>query len=178
MKLLRKFRRIHGHLVLALLGFMLAEPSLVKIAVGGGIVMVGLLIRVWAAGVLEKNGPLCIDGPYRYVRHPLYLGSFVAAVGFAVMMNVMWGWILILPLFVVLYAAQVVSEERHLRSLYGPAHAEFASAVPAIIPWPGRSTAGNGCHWTLVRMLKNCEHYHVVFTLLIAAMFLVKTSFT
>ena len=177
MKRLRKFRRIHGHLVLAVLGFVLAEPNLLEIAVGGGIVMVGLLIRVWAAGVLEKNGPLCIDGPYRYVRHPLYLGSFVAAVGFAVMMNVIWGWILILPLFVVLYATQVVSEERHLRSLYGPAHAEFASAVPAIIPRPGRSTAGNGCHWTLERMIENREHYHIAFTLAAAALFLAKVLF-
>jgi steroid 5-alpha reductase family enzyme len=129
---------------------------------------------VWASGLLDKGGDLCVDGPYRYVRHPLYLGSVLAAVGFAVMMNVIWGWIVVLPLFALLYTSQVFIEERHLCATYGDAYADFAARVPMLIAWRGRAGRGTGRPWTLAQALQNREHYHVVFTLIVVILFLVK----
>ncbi len=174
MRFAGKLRRIHGHLVLAVLGLVLARPGPTTNLIGSALILAGMALRVWAAGMLEKGGDLCTDGPYRFVRHPLYLGSTVAAVGFAVMMNVLWGWVLIVPLFLVLYGAQVLSEERHLRASHGPAHAQFAAAVPLIVPWPGRAAAGTGRRWRLSLALVNREHYHVVVTASLAALLFVK----
>jgi len=107
------------------------------------------------------------------VRHPLYLGSFVSAVGFCVMVNTLWGWTLVLPLFVLLYAVQVLLEERHLRVRYGEDHARYAARVPMLMP---RFTAARtqSAPWLLKRALANREHWHVLLTLLLAGLFFVK----
>ena len=174
MKLAGKLRRIHGHLVLALLGLWLAQPNLSMNLLGTAVVLVGMALRVWAAGYLEKGGELCTDGPYRYVRHPLYLGSLLAALGFAVMINAVWGWAAVLPLFLALYGIQVLSEERHLAAKYGATHADFAASVPVLLPRFGRPGEGKGRPWRLSQALANREQYHVVVTLLLAALFFFK----
>ena len=46
--------------------------------------MVGEALRIWAAGHLEKGREVTASGPYRLSRHPLYLGSAIIGVGFAV----------------------------------------------------------------------------------------------
>lgn len=174
MRLAGKLRRIHGHVLLALLGLWLAQPNLSMNLLGSAVVLVGMALRVWAAGYLEKGGELCTDGPYRYVRHPLYLGSLLAALGFAVMINAVWGWAVVLPLFLALYGLQVVSEERHLAATYGASHADFAAAVPLLLPWFGRAAEGKGRPWVFSQALANREQYHVVVTLLLAALFFLK----
>src|SRR5262245_25527256 len=50
-------------------------------------VVVGLMIRSWAAGTLRKQKELATTGPYAWVRHPLYFGSFLMMVGFGVLIN-------------------------------------------------------------------------------------------
>lgn len=54
---------------------------------GMALLVGGLLLRSWAAGVIEKQSVLAVTGPYALVRHPLYLGSFLIALGFAEIME-------------------------------------------------------------------------------------------
>ena len=170
MKDLSRLRR-NAHLPLALVALALARPSPSPYAFGFMVVLAGIAIRVWAAGFLVKGGELCTDGPYRDVRHPLYLGSFLAALGLCVMANSIWGWLLVLPLFMLVYAVQVTAEERDLRSRYGHAHEEWASRVPLFLPrFRGRAYAPNQ-PWRWFQVLANREHYHVLLTLLLVALF-------
>jgi protein-S-isoprenylcysteine O-methyltransferase Ste14 len=166
-------RRIHAHIPLAILALVLARPSPIANLVGTGVVLAGIALRVWAAGVLRKGGGLCTGGPYRIVRHPLYAGSLVAALGFSIMMNVVWAWVLVFPLFVVLYAGQVLAEERDLRARYGEAHREWAQRVPMLLP-TRPAAPGRGREWRMSQVLANREHYHAAVTLALAALFHVK----
>ena len=168
-----KLRRVHWHLVLALLALILARPSLRATVVGGAVVAAGLMLRAWAAGFLEKGGGLCRDGPYRYLRHPLYLGSFVSAVGFCAMANVVWGWVMVLPLFAILYGVQVSLEERFLRARYSEEYARYAARVPMVIP-RFAGGAGESRAWRLERALLNREHWHVLMALALAGLFFIK----
>jgi protein-S-isoprenylcysteine O-methyltransferase Ste14 len=170
----RKLRRIDAHLPLALVGLLVARPSAGSLAAGAVLVLAGIAVRAWAAGFLDKGGPLCTDGPYRFLRHPLYLGSLIAALGFVVMMNVIWGWAIILPLFLLLYTVQMLGEERHLRAAYGDAHQRYARAVPILLPLPGRRTETQGRRWELARALRNREQWHVVVTLSLVALFILR----
>jgi protein-S-isoprenylcysteine O-methyltransferase Ste14 len=52
--------------------------------VGCGIALVGELVRIWAAGHLEKDREVTSSGPYRFVGHPLYLGSTIMGIGFVI----------------------------------------------------------------------------------------------
>jgi len=169
-KLSGRVKRTHAHFLLAALALLVARPGLVNNIIGTGLVVVGLVVRMWAAGVLQKGGGLCTVGPYRFVRHPLYLGSFIAAIGFAVMMHRALGWALILPLFILLYAAQMRLEEARLREELGEAYDEYARRVPMVVPRP---TAGSprAPAWQLRRALLNREHYHALMTCALVGLF-------
>ena len=64
--------------------FWLARPSWLSVGVGAAVALVGESLRVWAAGHLEKGKEVTTSGPYRWMRHPLYVGSSLLGVGFAV----------------------------------------------------------------------------------------------
>jgi protein-S-isoprenylcysteine O-methyltransferase Ste14 len=78
---LARFRVPLGFLSGAL-AFWLARPTAQSVAVGMGVALAGEVIRLWAAGHLEKAREITTSGPYRFVRHPLYLGSAVMGLGF------------------------------------------------------------------------------------------------
>jgi len=165
-----RLRRTHIHFLLAVAALALAHPRPATNIIGTALCVIGIAIRIWAAGVLEKGSGLCTDGPYRWVRHPLYLGSSLVALGLCVMTNSLWGWAVILPVFAVLYWAQARYEEQRLRDEFGEAHAHYARTVPMIVPAPPR-VAGSGRAWEFARVVRNREHYHVLVTCLLVALF-------
>lgn len=89
----------HTPVVQAMANWILGPHSshgilLERILIESGALLVafGALARTWGAAYLRANvvhdaqlhaAELVADGPYRYVRHPLYFGSIVANVGLA-----------------------------------------------------------------------------------------------
>jgi protein-S-isoprenylcysteine O-methyltransferase Ste14 len=103
-----------------------AEPTWRTLAIGACIGVLGESIRVWAAGHLEKSREVTRSGPYRYTRHPLYVGSSIMAAGVAVGSG---SWIV--AVLVALYmgstiAAAVRTEEAFLRSRFGDEYLAYA----------------------------------------------------
>ena len=72
----------------------LAQPTVLSIGIGAAIVVIGLAVRAIASGQLNKNEQLATSGPYSYTRNPLYLGSLLIGVGFALAGRNLWVWIL------------------------------------------------------------------------------------
>ena len=70
--------------VFGVLVIILANPTARTITVGMSVALVGELIRIWAAGHLNKAREITSSGPYRYVGHPLYLGSSIMGLGLAI----------------------------------------------------------------------------------------------
>src|SRR5204863_6444290 len=60
----------------------LSQPTFLSLAAGLPVSILGLGLRAWAAGHLEKNTTLTESGPYAWVRNPLYIGTLTAAAGF------------------------------------------------------------------------------------------------
>ncbi len=65
-----------------------ADPSPGKwrrwnFAAGAALLALAAWIRLWAAGHLVKNKVLTVTGPYAYVKNPLYIGTFLGMIGFA-----------------------------------------------------------------------------------------------
>lgn len=83
LKTLARLRVPLGFLFAAL-AFYLAQPSVLSVLQGLLVALVGEALRVWAAGHIEKGREVTRSGPYRFVRHPLYLGSSVMALGFVI----------------------------------------------------------------------------------------------
>src|SRR5271166_7113924 len=93
-------RRVRVPLGFAFAGFYLwrARPTWLSLLIGAAIALLGILLRAMASGHVEKNRVLTMTGPYAYVRNPLYLGSIIIGIGFAVAGRDLWVVITILLL--------------------------------------------------------------------------------
>jgi protein-S-isoprenylcysteine O-methyltransferase Ste14 len=97
----------------------LARPTLASLAWGSAIAVAGEAIRVWAAGHLEKSREVTTSGPYRFSRHPLYVGSTVMALGIAVAARHPAVWAIVVVYVLVMFGSAIRSEEAFLRTRFG-----------------------------------------------------------
>jgi len=111
----------------------LAKPTSSSIAWGAAAIVPGLLLRALASGHVRKNEQLATSGPYSYTRNPLYLGSLILAVGFAIAARSLWIGVGLLIFFVVIYVPVIRSEEAFLRSRF-PEFDDYARSVPGMFP--------------------------------------------
>ena len=73
-RLLARWRVFLGF-VFAAIVLWLATPTPQSLAIGAAIAILGESIRLWAAVHLETSKEVTSSVPYRYTRHPLYIGS-------------------------------------------------------------------------------------------------------
>jgi protein-S-isoprenylcysteine O-methyltransferase Ste14 len=103
----------------------LARPTMASVFVGLGVAIPGEALRIWAAGHLDKGREITTSGPYRVVRHPLYLGSAIIAAGFAIA-TATWMVALIAAGYLGLtYAAAIATEEATLDARFGGAYSAY-----------------------------------------------------
>ncbi len=125
--------------------------------VGTTLIIFGEFIRLngvrYAGGATRtrKVGApaLCTDGPYAYVRNPLYLGNIVIYVGIVLFA----GGEKVYPLlglttafFVFQYGLIISLEEETLRGKFGEPYSLYVKSVPRLLPrfspWSGRQLSG------------------------------------
>lgn len=103
-------------------------------AVGVGIAVAGVVSFRRAKTTVNPLNPetasaLVASGIYRRTRNPMYLGAFVALLGWAVFLANAVAFILT-PLFVVyMNRFQIGPEERALTALFGPQFSEYCGKV-------------------------------------------------
>jgi len=131
-RLARRIRVPLGFLF-AVLYVWLARPTWQFLAWGTILIVPGLLIRALASGHVRKNEALATSGPYAYTRNPLYFGSMLMGMGFAVAARSWWIGALLALMFFVIYLPVIRSEEQFLRQKF-PEFDEYARRVPRIVP--------------------------------------------
>jgi protein-S-isoprenylcysteine O-methyltransferase Ste14 len=129
--------------VFAVLYLWLATPTLKSILIGGALIVPGLIIRALASGHLQKNEQLATGGPYAYTRNPLYLGSLILSVGFALAARSWWIVGGIVLLFFVIYLPVIRAEEVFLRGRF-PEFEHYAREVPSLFPRVSRFEKQSG----------------------------------
>lgn len=149
--------------MLAIAFFWIARPTQLSLLTGGAVVPFGLVLRGWAAGVLEKDRELAISGPYAYTRNPLYLGSFVIGAGGVVAGGTLWFGLLFLAFFAWMYGKTMTRESRALADRFGAAYRHYRDAVPVLLPRPVRYRSPPGLElrtrsFSVRRYLHNREY--------------------
>src|SRR5215218_8723962 len=88
-----------------------------------------------AVGAKEKGVPqrLVVEGPYRYVRNPLYDGDFCLILG-AALLTRSWALLLVAALYLAQLALQLPFEERELRERFGVPYRRYCELVPRFVP--------------------------------------------
>ncbi len=150
-QLLARWRVFLGF-VFAVLVLWLASPTRNSLLLGAAIAVAGECLRAWAAGHLEKSKEVTRSGPYRYTRHPLYLGSSIIGIGIAVASHhVIVAAIVIVYMLLTLTAA-MRSEEAHLREKFGDAYDAYAQkrSAPMDRPFSWSRAIGNREHHTMI----------------------------
>lgn len=128
--------------------FLVAHTTQQTLRLGIAFVLLGELIRLWANGYVghrkvgrtklhlkeSKIGQLITAGPYAFVRHPLYFGTFLIGAGFCVIVGDLWLSLAALVFFFRVYLRKMWEEERRLMHEWGPAYRAYHRRVPRWLP--------------------------------------------
>lgn len=108
------------------------------------VALTGAAVRTWGtaylgAGIMTDRGlhseRLTADGPFRFVRNPLYVGLVLTAAGLSVTIDIPGGVLLVvlMALFVLRLALR---EESGLAAAQGEAYEAYRRRVPRFLPSP------------------------------------------
>ena len=145
-------RRVAIGFIAGMAALWLAQPTPRTLAVGAVIAACGELMRIWAAGHLEKGREVTSSGPYRLTRHPLYMGSTVIGVGLAIAAASVIVAMLVAAYLAITLSAAIMTEEAHLTEKFGAAYPDYRE---------GRSE-GPARRFSAARAMRNREYRAVI----------------
>jgi len=125
---------------LGLINFNVAAPAV--IALGALVAFVGAVLRVWGTAYLGygvvhhgqmQSHAVMADGPYRFVRNPLYLGGWCMMAAMAFLMPPS-GALFSMVLLTVFFLRLILGEEAYLTGQLGEPYREYLAAVPRLFP--------------------------------------------
>ncbi len=152
-----------------------------SIRAGIGYIIAGVLIRLWSNGYAIKNDKLTTCGPYAFVRNPLYLGTFLIAIGFVIVLKtepplLKWsvGGIFLLALSFMYYRT-IKAEQGMLLAKFKDAYSDYCKQVPAMVPCLVPYSKGEKWPFSLQRLFKSKEHKTVFWIFILLVVFYLKT---
>jgi len=133
---------------LGLVSFTVATP--IVIVLGALAALAGALLRVWGAAYLGYStvhhgdmqaGAVMADGPYRFMRNPLYLGGWFMMIAVSLLMPPS-GALFTVVLLTVFYLRLILGEEASspessvspMSSICAPCRASFPACAPVCRP--------------------------------------------
>ena len=149
--------RVPAGFVCAALYLYFSTPSSRSLWIGGSLAFVGILIRAWATGHIQKNDELTVSGPYALTRNPLYLGSFVIGLGFSFAGGSFIIPTLFLLCFAAIYGPVIQREMEYLKHKFPREYGSYQATVPLFFPQMTRGRPGQG-HFSFRRYLKHREY--------------------
>jgi protein-S-isoprenylcysteine O-methyltransferase Ste14 len=113
----------------------LLAPLLAFASISIGLAAVRTLGRQWSyeARVIEGHR-LVTEGPYRWVRHPIYTAMFGKLLASNFAFGAPWGLLIAGSIFVAGTLVRIRAEEKLMREAFGAAYDEYARRVPAFVP--------------------------------------------
>jgi protein-S-isoprenylcysteine O-methyltransferase Ste14 len=119
--------------------------------------LIGAALRLWGtaylgSGVVHSRhmqaGQVMAAGPFRFVRNPLYLGSWILSLGIAILMPPS-GALVFLVLESLFYFRLILGEEAFLAAQQGETYLEYRRLVPRLVPSfrPRIASSGTRPQW-------------------------------
>jgi protein-S-isoprenylcysteine O-methyltransferase Ste14 len=135
--------------------------------VGAGLACLGMLVRLAASGFVMKNETLATNGPYAFVRHPLYVGNILICVGFCFASGVWWSAPFAIATLLLFYPDAIRYEDQKLQRLFPGQWERWSAETRALLPRLNPYLAGGEptrrSSWSLrLSMMRNGEPVHIV----------------
>lgn len=116
------------------------------ISAGAILIVVGAVLVILARREFARHGQptdpglatrqLVTTGVFANSRNPLYLGGVCMLVGIALVINLPWVLLLLLPALITCYYVLIAPEERYLAAKFGAEYQAYAATVQR---WIGRA---------------------------------------
>jgi len=92
--------------------------------------------KEWNIHLIDSNGgaKLIVKGPYKYIRHPIYLGHFLELVGIALTFNAIYSLIFIFVVNLPLYIQRALYEEKKSLNKFGKEYIIYMKNVSFMFP--------------------------------------------
>jgi protein-S-isoprenylcysteine O-methyltransferase Ste14 len=128
---------------LIVLLLIFGRPTVLTATVGLIAITFGELFRIYSVGFIgtvsrtrsQSTGQkLITEGPFSYVRNPLYVGNLGITAGFAIFGGVAWIFLVTVALFAIQYFFIIRYEENLLTEKFGQEYTEYKREVPRWIP--------------------------------------------
>ncbi len=127
------------------LSLPLAQAGRAMIAVGVLLAITGIMLIILARGEFAKHGErtdpghpthhIMTTGVFAISRNPLYLGIVIFLAGVALVVNLPWLLIMLVPSILACHYILIVPEERYLAAKFGEEYRRYAHSVRR---WLGR----------------------------------------
>lgn len=122
-----------------------AHPTVASLVVGFVLALLGEALRLWGVSIAGTETRttgrvggthLFVDGPFGYVRNPLYVGNIAMYVGVGIMANAITPYLVVFALgfFLVQYWLIVMKEEEYLQTTFGNEYTQYVQHVPRFVP--------------------------------------------
>lgn len=108
------------------------------------IIILGLMLRTWAIYTLgnyftmhlsiQNEHKIIRSGPYKYMRHPSYLGAFFIYFGTTIFLHAWFSLIVAVILLPVAWLRRIHYEEKLLIEKFGGEYKSYCKSVKRIIP--------------------------------------------
>ena len=107
---------------------------------GIALIGAGVGMAIWGARTFQEAGTnisphdpataLVEDGPYQYTRNPIYIGMTAVYSGITLLLNNLWGFLLLPGVLAVIQRGVIEREEAYLRATFGDAYDEYTERIP------------------------------------------------
>lgn len=123
------------------------QPNLFVILGGGSLYITGLYLRAWGRIALGKQWAVHIVGkqkifnirliklgPYKYIRHPIYLGIFLDELAVPLIGNAYFALLFSLAICAPLLLIRTLIEERESQKRFGERYLKYRQEVGMLLP--------------------------------------------
>jgi len=102
--------------------------------IGSAGVLLGLVIRAWASGIVKKDEELAVEGPYSLCRNPLYVGNILIGYSFTLIQGEWWSVTALTIYLLAFYPFTIRKEHRKMQDFFGDEFEKYRKEVPLLIP--------------------------------------------
>jgi protein-S-isoprenylcysteine O-methyltransferase Ste14 len=106
---------------------------------GVALLLAGIALGLWGSVSLRRAGTnilpsqpttaIVASGPFRFSRNPLYVGLSLDLIGLSLIVNSLWGFVVLVPVLAVMHFGVILREERYLGAKFGESYRQYCSAV-------------------------------------------------
>jgi hypothetical protein len=130
------------------------KPKELMFFPGVAFIFLGIGMRLWSSGHIKKNRALATDGPYTFVRHPIYVGNIMLGFGFALASSLWWGIPLLILILLTFYPHAIHREDENLHRRFKREWEQWRKETPALIPRISRYRNAQHGEWSFIQSLR------------------------